>query len=317
MLSDMKLITHGNLELTVNNKGLREFHIFADAFNTMTEQVRMRTNDLQRLLDLDDSALMCFDHDNDAVYFNEGATRLLGYASDEIIDLDIDDLFTDDITSILSSAKAENPQQSNIHTQLNCKHKDGHVFQNEAIINTVDVMGQRGVAIALNLMSSDEQDPSSSNDLRLNAVEQTLSSLLAIAKDNPGIMSGLSHPESADADGTVADTQKIQVREQVVNIMNLSLSCWEHDLGKTKLELADESKLWPVYMDKSTPTTRTLDKYLNIELCPKNPRSQRAIDTAEFVLRNANKSKTIKCTELQQSLEIFRQLLSGIKSHGK
>jgi PAS domain S-box-containing protein len=317
MLSDMKRITHGNLELTVNNKGLQEFHIFADAFNTMTEQVRMRTNDLQRLLDLDDSALMCFDHDNDAVYFNEGATRLLGYASDEIIDLDIDDLFTDDITSILSSAKAENPQQSNIHTQLNCKHKDGHVFQNEAIINTVDVMGQRGVAIALNLMSSDEQDPSSSNDLRLNAVEQTLSSLLAIAKDNPGIMSGLSHPESADADGTVADTQKIQVREQVVNIMNLSLSCWEHDLGKTKLELADESKLWPVYMDKSTPTTRTLDKYLNIELCPKNPRSQRAIDTAEFVLRNANKSKTIKCTELQQSLEIFRQLLSGIKSHGK
>jgi PAS domain S-box-containing protein len=316
MLSDMKRITHGNLELTVNNKGLREFHIFADAFNTMTEQVKMRTNDLQRLLDLDESALMCFDHDNDAVYFNEGATRLFGYASDEIIDLDIADLFTDDITSILSNAKAENPQQSNIHTQLNCKHKDGHIFQNDAIINTVDVMGQRGVAIALNLEISDTQDSNSQNDHRLNAVEQTLSSLLAFTKDNPGIMSGFGHPGLADADDTVADAQKIQVREHVVNVMSLSLTCWEHDLGRTKLELADESKLWPVYIDKSTPTTRTLDKYLNIELCPKNPRSQRAIDTAEFVLRKANKAKTATYTELQQALDTFRQLLSGIKSRG-
>ena len=317
MLSDMQQIARGNLELTVNNKGLQEFHIFADAFNTMTEQVRMRTNDLQRLLDLDDSALMCFDHDSDAVYFNEGATRLFGYASDEIIDLDIDDLFTDDITSVLNNAKAENPQQSNIHTQLNCKHKDGHVFQNDAIINTVDVMGQSGVAIAFNLEISDTQEYDAQNDHRLNAVEQSLSSLLAFAKDNPNIMSGLGHPGLADADDAVADTLKAQVREHVVNIMNLALTCWEHDLGRTKLELADESKLWPVYIDKSTPTTRTLDKYLNIELCPKNPRSQRAIDTAEFVLRNANKAKTATCTELQQALDTFRQLLSGIKSRSK
>ncbi len=56
MIADMEQITHGKLDLTVNNKGLREFHILADAFNSMTEQVRMRTNDLQRLLDLDDSA---------------------------------------------------------------------------------------------------------------------------------------------------------------------------------------------------------------------------------------------------------------------
>ena len=317
MLSDMEQITHGKLELTVNNKGLREFHIFADAFNAMTKQVRMRTNDLQRLLDLDDSALMCFDHDNDAVYFNEGATRLFGYASDEIIDLDIADLFTEDISSLLSNAKSENPQQSNIHTQLNCKHKDGHIFQNDAIINTVDVMGQCGCAIALNLKIDNELASQSQNDHRLNAVEQTLSSLLAFAKDNPSIMSGLEHLELTDGDGAVGDTQKAQVREHVVNVMNLALTCWEHDIGRTKLELAEESKIWPVYMDKSTPTTRTLDKYLNIELCPKNPRCQRAIDTAEFVLRNASKRTSVSCTELQQALDTFRQLLSGTRSRSK
>jgi PAS domain S-box-containing protein len=316
MIGDMEQITQGKLELTVNNKGLREFHILADAFNSMTDQVRMRTNDLQRLLDLDDSALMCFDHDNEAVYFNEGATSLFGYASDEIIDLDTADLFTDDITSLLDNAETNSPQQGNLHILLNCKHKDGHVFQSNASINIVNVMGQSGFAIALNSSFSDDQVSSSQNDQRLNAVEQTLSSLLAFAKENPGVMSGLGHLGLAGVNDTEAETQKSLLREHVVKVMNMALSCWEHDLCKTKLELAEESKIWPVYIDKSTPTTRTLDKYLNIDSCPKNPRSQRAVDTAEFVLRNMHmKSPGKKCKELNEALESFRLLIAGIKSH--
>ncbi len=311
MIADMERITHGNLELTVNNKGLREFHIFADAFNSMTEQVRMRTNDLQRLLDLDDSALMCFDHDNDAVYFNEGATSLFGYSSDEIVDLDIDDLFTDDVTALLNDVGNDASQQGNFHTRLNCKHKDGHVFQSNASINTVDVKGKSGFAVILNSMTDSEHNPSAQNEQRLNAVEQTLSGLLTFARDNPGVMPGLGKLGSADVSDSESDIQKSRLREHVVKVMNLALACWEHDLGKTKLELAEESKVWPVYMDKSTPTTRTLDKYLNIDSCPKNPRSQRAIDTAEFVLRIASRSKTNKCRELRAALDTFRQLLSG------
>ena len=315
MISDMQQITHGKLELTVNNKGLREFHIFADAFNSMTNQVRMRTNDLQRLLDLDDSALMCFDHDNDAVYFNEGATSLFAYSSDEIIDLDFADLFADDVSLLLkNAAEMDGAQRDNLYTRLNCKHKDGHMFQSDAIINTVDVMGHSGFAIALNSTLEDEKTPSSRNDQRLNAVEQTLSNLLAFAKDNPGVMSGLGNLGLSDINDTESNSQKSLLREHVVKVMNLALACWEHDLGKSKLELAEESKIWPVYMDKSTPTTRTLDKYLNIELCPKNPRSQRAIDTAEFVLREMKKSTTVKRKELKEALDAFRQLVSGIKS---
>jgi len=317
MIHDMKQITHGKLELTVSNKGLSEFHILADAFNSMTHQVRMRTNDLQRLLNLDNNALMCFDQDNEAVYFNEGATRLFGYVSDEINDLDIADLFTDDIHLLFKQATSNNTQQTNLHTPLGCKHKDGHTFKMGAIINKVDVMGQSGFAIALNMTNTEQQQATSQNNQRLNAVEQTLSSLLAFAKDNPGVMSGLGNLGLDNASANVGDNQKSSVRENVVKLMNLALSCWEHDLGKTKLELAEASKIWPVYIDKSTPTTRTLDKYLNIELCPKNPRCQRAIDTAEFVLRKANKSQSDAFNALQQSLDSFRELLSGIKAQRK
>jgi len=318
MISDMQQITHGKLELTVNNKGLREFHILADAFNSMTNQVRMRTNDLQRLLDLDDSALMCFDQDNDAIYFNKGATSLFAYSSDEIIDLDFADLFSDDISLLLKNvAEMDSAQQGNLRTTLNCKHKDGHIFQSDAIINTVDVMGHSGFAIGLNSTLKDEKIPSSQNDQRLNAVEQTLSNLLAFAKDNPGVMSGLGNLGLPDINNTESNSQKSLLREHVVKVMNLALACWERDLGKSKFDLAEESKIWPVYMDKSTLTTRTLDKYLNIELCPKNPRSQRAIDTAEFVLRKMKKSTTVKRKELKEALETFRQLISGIKSRQK
>jgi len=319
MIGDMEQITHGKLEMTVNNKGLREFHILADAFNSMTDQVRMRTNDLQRLLDLDDNALMCFDHDNDAVYFNAGATGLFGYASDEIIDLDSTDLFVDDINQIIKAAEAaDGSRQDSLHLRLSCKHKDGHVFHCDASINTVDVLGQSGIAIALSAASANEMVSSAQSYQRLEAVEETLSSLLAFAQENPAAMPGLINLGVLDTGDNEIDARKLQLREQVVKVMNMSLSCWERDLCKTKLDLAEESGLWPVYIDKSTPTTRTLDKYLNIDSCPKNPRSQRAVDTAEFVLRNmSEKLPDEKCAELQQALETFRQLLSGIKSGRK
>ncbi len=319
MIGDMEQITHGKLDLTVNNKGLREFHILADAFNSMTDQVRMRTNDLQRLLDLDDNALMCFDHDNEAVYFNTGATSLFGYASDEIIDLDSTDLFVDDINQIIEQADvADGSRQDSLHARLGCKHKDGHVFQCDASINTVDVLAQNGIAIALNATPGNELVSSTQSYQRLDAAEETLSSLLAFAKENPGAMPGLVNLGMLHTGDNDIDEQKAKIREKVVKVMNMSLSCWEHDLCKTKLELAEESGLWPVYIDKSTPTTRTLDKYLNIASCPKNPRSQRAVDTAEFVLRNMmEKSPGEKCTELHEALETFRLLLSGIKSRNK
>lgn len=318
MIADMQHITNGKLELIVNNKGLKEFHILADAFNAMTEKLRMRTNDLQRLLDLDDSALMCFDNDHEAVYFNKSATSLFAYDSEEIIDLESNDLFTEDIQQVLqkiSDADQSNP--GNILMQLTCKHKDGHLFNCAASINTVNVMGKSGFAIALNPVQ-DRQPASSQSDQRLNVVERTLGRLLDFAKENPDVIAGLGQQGVSGANEIIVQPDKLKLREQVVKVMSLSLACWQYKLGKTKLELAEQSHIWPVYMDKSTPTTRTLDRYLNIESCPKNPRSQRAVDTAEFVIRNIkNQSVSEKCTELHSALESLRILISGIKSADK
>jgi hypothetical protein len=90
-------------------------------------------------------------------------------------------------------------------------------------------------------------------------------------------------------------------------------ACWEREVGKSTLDLAEESRLWPVYIDKSTPTTRTLDKYLNLDICPKNPRSKRVVDTAEFVLRKPGDKSSSACQELQTELDSFRKQVSGVR----
>ncbi len=114
MIQDMKQMASGKLDLTVNKKGLRDFSVLAETFNSMADQVRRRTNDLERLLDLDDSAILCFGNDQEAVYFNRGAAALFGYAPDEIGDLDLNDLFGDDIAGLVKDSSPSVPiQQQN------------------------------------------------------------------------------------------------------------------------------------------------------------------------------------------------------------
>jgi len=327
MVEGMKQIAQGKLNLAVNTKGLREFSTLAKSFESMANQVKIRTTDLERLLDLDNSAILCFGHEGEAVYFNKGATTLFGYADDEISDLDLEDLFSDDIVRLMKDAvRPHDAVQSNaLHIQLGCIRKDGHAFQSDAVINPLDVMGGFGYTIVLNPVA-DEKDvrltnylvnSMEQNEQRMHAVEQSLNSILEIAKNNPGMISGVGDLERPALPGLKTDDDKRLLRERVVQVMQSALACWERDLGKSKLDLAEESKIWPVYIDKSTPTTRTLDKYLHTDSCPRNPRNQRVIDTAEFVLRQMGRKNTLGRRQLQQSLDDFRVLISGLKTAKK
>jgi PAS domain S-box-containing protein len=327
MVEGMKQIAQGKLNLAVNKKGLREFSTLAKSFESMANQVKIRTSDLERLLDLDDSAILCFGHEGEAVYFNKGATALFGYPDDEISDLDLDDLFSDDIVQLMQDAvRPGTAVQSNaLHIQLGCVRKDGHAFQSDAVINPLDVMGGFGYTIVLNPVADEKEDRLTShvvntieqNEQRMRAVEQSLNSILEIAKNNPGMISGVGNIERPALPGLKTDDDKRLLRERVVQVMQSALACWERDLGKAKLDLAEESRIWPVYIDKSTPTTRTLDKYLHTDSCPKNPRNQRVIDTAEFVLRQMGRKNTLGRRQLQQALDEFRVLISGLKTTKK
>lgn len=307
MVKNMRKVAQGKFDLVENSTALREFHELTDTFNTMASQVRMRTNDLERLLDLDESAILCLDKDNEMVFFNRTAASHFGYTPEEINDLDLADLFVNDMA--LMTEDISSHADGKMNTTLECRCKDGQTFNCDVVINTLDVMGQQGHAIALR-EKTDNATNSKQSEQRQDAVEQSLASLLEFAKNNPSLVLGLGNlGESADGE-TNAD--KTQLRQQAVSVMNLSLTIWEGELGKSKLALAEQSGIWPVYIDKSTPTTRTLDKYLSLESCPKNPRSKRVIDTAEFVLHKLPDDCVTAKEKLQTSLDVYRTLLSGV-----
>lgn len=323
MVADMKRMADGEMSVEVDKHGLRDFNILASTFDAMARQVRLRTGDLEHLLDVDDSAILYFGDNKELVYANLGSARLFGYARDEIIGLDPGELFSEDIATLMDEAEpTEGARMQKRHVRLHGIGKDGAVVPVSAILSSLAVQGGHGYAIVMNPVSSVSQAGSSDDSLpsdvqrrRIETVEQSLNSLLEMARTRPGLMSGSIPLEQLSAGMAAQDKGKAACCGQVVGVMHAALACWEHDLGRSKLQLAEESRIWPVYIDKSTPTTRTLDKYLNIETCPRNPRTQRVLDTAEFVLRRTRGKETSARKRLQQAVADLRLTLSGMQPH--
>jgi len=322
MVEGMKQIAHGKLDLIVNKKGLREFSIVADSFESMINQVKLRTNELERLLNLDGSAILRFGQDGEVIYINKGAIDLFGFQGEKISDLELCDLFSDEAIEVMAnySANSVAVQDGPLQIQLGCVHKKGTKFTSDAIITPLVADGGFGYTMVLSAVADNEDtklaryvaNKVENNEHRIWAVERSLNSILEMAGNNHGVISSLGAIDGFHARSVKLQDDKRVLREQVVRVMQSALVCWESDLGKTKLELAEESGIWQVYIDKSTPTTRTLDKYLHIDSCPKNPRNQRVSDTAEFVLKKT-KSKLSSCRKkLEEELEAFRTTKSGV-----
>jgi DNA-binding response OmpR family regulator len=107
---------------------------------------------------------------------------------------------------------------------------------------------------------------------------------------------------------TLLTSQQDEFRIKLVQLLSSSLDYWTRTTQKTKFDLAQESGLWKLYLDKSTFKTRTMDKYLNINTLPKKPRSENVIKTAEFVLDKCPSVEPWR-KELEDLLVGFKQLL--------
>ena len=91
-----------------------------------------------------------------------------------------------------------------------------------------------------------------------------------------------------DATGVITeDEEGLKVRNAIVQVMSLTIQYWEKSTQKSKVDLAEESRLWKVYLDKGTFRTRTMDRYLFLTSLPKKPRWRSVISTANFVLHTA------------------------------
>ncbi|ACS78151.1 7TM diverse intracellular signaling domain-containing protein [Maridesulfovibrio salexigens] len=97
-------------------------------------------------------------------------------------------------------------------------------------------------------------------------------------------------------------------RELAVIIMNSSLEYWEKATGRSKADLASESGIWNIYIEKDGyARTQTLDRYLNIETLPERPRWKNIYATAEFVLNNSAQNPEAT-SELETNLNQLKKM---------
>ena len=87
----------------------------------------------------------------------------------------------------------------------------------------------------------------------------------------------------------LSQTKSIELEQekdlQGVKIMTLALELWVHETGTTKIDLAEQSGIWKVYMNKDGyERTQTFDKYLSIKKFPTFPRWSKVYMTVDFVL---------------------------------
>lgn len=74
-------------------------------------------------------------------------------------------------------------------------------------------------------------------------------------------------------------------RSAAAQVMQRALECWSQCTGLGKAELAEQSGIWNVYMEKDGYLrTQTLDKYLSEDTLPRRPRWKKIFATAEFAL---------------------------------
>lgn len=97
-------------------------------------------------------------------------------------------------------------------------------------------------------------------------------------------------------------------RSMAVNVVKNAVDCWVATTGTTKVELAEQSGLWNVYMERDGYfRTQTLDKYLDQDLLPQKPRWQKVLLTADFVLANCLQDSMLR-RELEKATTAFRNL---------
>jgi len=97
-------------------------------------------------------------------------------------------------------------------------------------------------------------------------------------------------------------------KEQIVGLINLAVDYWELQTGTTRVELAEQSSLWNVYIGKDGwARTQTLDKYLSISTLPVRPRWKNVVNTAHFVLAACNDEDSPIRQKLETALKQFGQ----------
>lgn len=140
----------------------------------------------------------------------------------------------------------------------------------------------------------------------LHSIKTHKEKLLLIESDN-------EHHSDTDVTGSesfTSELQEVDFRQLLVDLLVDTIAAWEKASQKDRIELSDKSGIWKVSIDDGRLRTRSLDKYMDINKIPQNPRWRNVVKTSHYVLAECQLSSSDR-NQLEHKLD---RVMSEIKA---
>ena len=248
------------------------------------EALRYSQRGMIRMLDSIEDAIITFNSFDQVAYYNQAAKLKLGFEETAMIGQSIEQLISQNIISqIRQDLKVRDRQQMDLIINTAAEQS----IKVQAFVAKVGGFRSADIAIILHQISSENAD-------QFPAITQALTSSQAMIETEVikalAVNSGPDIEPSCEQDTALdTDTNKQQTyRRLLVDSMNDSLELWTQATGLGKIDFAEQSSIWRVYMDRSSLQTRTLDKYFLEETLPAKPRWRDVLRTGNYIIKHIN-----------------------------
>ncbi|UXI68862.1 tetratricopeptide repeat protein [Tahibacter amnicola] len=241
---------------------------------------------VQSLLDRGATALLALDAGGAVIAANTAATALLSPAG-PVIGCTLADLLDADSRRQLEQAlgridEGEGPADVSLTVRGGTVMHRVRLAAADAVEGMAVVTwlpGPQGAAVKdATIYDTLPDDPESALGVASVAL-QVDTALLRIAADvEPFASAGDTTDDALDDSG--ADG----FRRELVELMVCAVSAWEESTGKTRIDLAEKSRVWRVTVDDGRLRVRAMERYLTLARLPRQPRWREVLRTAFYVL---------------------------------
>ncbi|RJG48474.1 response regulator [Motilimonas pumila] len=263
---------------------------------------------LLAMLEQADEVLIGVDLNDQVQFASAGAQALFGIEQEEFVHHSINDILMTPFKLQLESAPDMEGDSQEI--ELACRGVEGP-FASKVTITPANFEEQPGWSLIFHCMPVlADHEVGHHSRAKVAALTSAITSLSKhVISTDPQLIHDLQAlgPDFAElAQQLTSEPNEDPLRSQIVDTMRSALEHWQTATGEGKIELAEKSKLWRVYLDRSSLQTRTLDKYLQIDTLPKSPRWRTVLSTAEYVLEH--------CPQPQESHDKLQQAKLALRN---
>lgn len=290
---------------------------------------------LAKILDIAEDAIITVNETKQINFFNQRAEEILGYSTEEVLGQSLDLLISPEsidttkweTANIVSDEYHLSPFKEKNFIKVYPKNQIQRLM--ETSIFNLNLGDETISVLILHKDVSSLPEQSSGTTLQISSKAELTEELqrerqrIQVLSDAfDGVVKLFSQGgetlirELRNVDQTLdsmnqylsEESQTEELREMLVHVLSLSLDYWEKTTDKTKVELAEESRIWRVYLDQNTVRTRTLDRYLSLETLPQKPRWKDVLNTAHYVLTHCPSTQPLQ-SELETTVSKLQNLL--------